>query len=243
MTDKKPRQSTITVDMGKPIAINGYEISSSGEIVLKKDGETIIPRLASFSKSHERDSKGPKQLVNFPLETGSLSWDLYRPLLDADFLYAVDTNTAIEPREGKYVSVSITSEWQIVPLRNEVKIERRGGYRLEHSDIDRTMAEKFGLVELIRMISKSKIQADPGLKILIITDHNLGDIGKINSRKLPLIPGNTTYLPINFTLMYASADKAKKNDSLYNQLIFECDAAASAELKRRTLSGTKETRH
>lgn len=63
-------------------------------------------------------------------------------------------------------------------------------------------------------------------RILIIIDHNLDRIDEYNERKIPLIPGiEESYLPPKIYLMYASSDK--KNDSLFNQIIENCDQIAT----------------
>ena len=218
--------------MGKPVAINGYRMSAGGEGAFLKNGKKVEPQASFFSKSHFRAGKTPKLLIQVPMLNNNLSLNPYCILRDAEYLYAVDTNTREKPQNGECRAVSIALEYQVIKTVTEPGVQFITRYCLNHKSKNRQLTEKVGLIELIKLIQNSRIKDNPNGRILLITDHDAGNINKYNDKTMPLLSSPQFYLPENFKLIYASADGAKKNDSIYNKLIYECDCAATKELQK-----------
>lgn len=153
-------------------------------------------------------------------------------LLTYDIVYAIDTNS-IKTKSGLFVSVGCAMEiddfYQKVKNRETKLTIICRETMFAHREIQ--LGEKLSLIGLISLILKEKISKNPDLKVGIVTDHDLGNIDKYNSRKIPIL--NSLYLPENIKLIYASADK--KNASFLNQLMSMCDKRATEILNRLNL--------
>jgi len=217
----KPRNVSLTVDMGEPVAINGLQMSREGQIKFLVDGNERVPTYANLILAHERKNKEPKQTVRLKQNNNNLSLNLVQILFDNNFLYIIDTNTTKENIDGYYFSVTIVLEYQI---EKKIELLMTNSWMRSFKHKDRHIGEKIGWIELIKMIVNDHSEQ----KISIVTDHDLGNIDKYNSRELPLIENTHLFLPPNIKLVYASADK--KNDSIVNQLISICDKEASKKL-------------
>lgn len=58
-------------------------------------------------------------------------------------------------------------------------------------------------------------------QIAIITDHDLGVHKLLNAQEAPIVDATNSYLPKNFTLVYASTDSGVENR--LNWLLAKCD--------------------
>ncbi|MFZ4201024.1 YecA family protein [Lysinibacillus sp. NPDC056220] len=222
--EKNDRVSTVTVDMGEPTVINALQIDSNGNICFQKDGQTIIPQSALLT--HLISNNKDKVTSNIPLkEVDKLTSDTFKALAPLDFLFIIDTNTPLENNNGEKVKSACAVIYYQKVATNLDYVNGMGKVFYHQNNIP---GEKHALVELIQYILfELKIGAD---KIVgIVTDHDLGNHDKYNSRELPLIEGTELFLPENFTLIYASADK--KNENILTKLISECDKKATELLK------------
>ncbi|MCZ1265966.1 hypothetical protein ACIOBL_17970 [Paenibacillus taichungensis] len=224
--DKKPRIQSVNMDMENPIAITSYELTSNGELKLFVDGQEVTPKMANLNISLDRPNKKIKQTLKINQNPMNLQTDLNALLHDYDFIYAVDTNTSNSLINDEYFSVGVALEYKNYK-KQELQFQSSFTIQLNHKE--KHLAEKLGIIELIKKIIIDKSLETNDLKILLVTDHDLGNIDRYNSREIPMIEETDLYLPKNFTLVYASADK--KNDSILNSMISQCDQEASRILK------------
>jgi hypothetical protein len=227
--DKKPRYESIVMNMKEPIALTSYQITSNGDLKLFSDGQEMLPNKANFNISIDRPNKKTKQTVRIFQEPTNLQTNFYNLLNDTDLIYAVDTNTSNLLMNDSYLSVGVALEYK---NNNNSELELQNSFVIQFNHQEKFIAEKLGIVELIKKIIADKDLENNWLKILLVTDHDLGNLDRYNSREIPLIDGTELYLPNNFTLIYASADK--KNDSILNNMISHCDQEASRFLRELT---------
>jgi len=220
--DKKPRSLNVTMEMQEPIAITSYEITSEGGLKLFSDGREVKPAKANLNISINRINKKTKHTVSIYQDVSSLQTDVYKLINNADFIYAVDTNTSIISVDDYFQSVGVCLEYR---NNKNFELELQDSYVLYFKHQEQFIGEKTAIVELIRKLIIEKNLENNDFKILLVTDHDLGNLDRYNSQQIPLIEGTDLFLPSNFTLVYASA--YKKNDSILNNMISECDREAS----------------
>lgn len=82
--------------------------------------------------------------------------------------------------------------------------------------------EKIAIAILI-----NKLKKDPNYPehIGLISDHELEKHPQYNKQELPLF--NSFYLPKGYEIAYASADRSKKNDTILNRVMTECDDSST----------------
>ncbi|WP_018883093.1 hypothetical protein [Paenibacillus massiliensis] len=220
--DKKTRNQSVTMDMKNPIAITSYELTSNGDLKLFAGGREVIPKMANLNISLDRPNEKVKQTLKINQNPINLQTNINALINDYDFVYAVDTNTHNSLINGEYFSVGVALEYK---NNNKQELQFQNSFTIQFNHREKFIAEKLGIVELIKKIIIDKNLETNGLKILLVTDHDLGNIDRYNSREIPMIEDTDLYLPNNFTLVYASADK--KNDSILNSMISQCDQEAS----------------
>jgi len=136
---------------------------------------------------------------------------------NSDMIFVVDTNTKIIYGEKKSFAA-------IIQLKKVIKNYQMALMHFVPFCFSFTCKEKQELVSiimLIRIIAKSLI-AQEKKRIVIVTDTELGNIPKYNTREIPLY--GSFYLPDNITIAYASADTG--ND-IINDVIKKADKIAS----------------
>jgi len=226
--DKKPRETSLLMDMGEKKVINRLKFDKKGQVTLLTDEVTQIPKTAKLIRSLKKDkNKGIKQIFNVPQDTSDMRLDLSSILL-VDFVYFIDTNTTAEKINGKYMSVSVV---HIYKIQGEELIGI-DSITKNFSHEEKGIGEKIGIIELLKLLDPQTKPWDViPPKITIITDHDLGNLAKYNSGELPLSIEHNVYLPPNIQLAYASADK--RNDSVLNKIISQCDQEATKTLHNR----------
>lgn len=215
----KPRTTTVTIDMGKPVSVRAVGISSVGEVfMIGKDGKPLKHTSARVERSYPRE-KGPKILsrIHLPEESPLLS-DSDRALVQFDTIFAIDSNTRLIRGHTVSIAAIILCKWrqkEPVPI-----IEFAPTQAMEFRNIDchpDLLAWKHFIVKLKETPNFSKIG-----KVAIIADSHLGDLAKIEQREQPIL--DDFYLPEWVSIVYAS-DAAK--DRLANNLLREADKNAS----------------
>jgi hypothetical protein len=78
--DKKKRITSVTMDMGEPVIINGYKVGADGSLQLLRNGVTVPPVKANIETLYER-TKGSKIINKADIETETLWTDLNSSLL------------------------------------------------------------------------------------------------------------------------------------------------------------------
>jgi hypothetical protein len=221
--NKKPRTTAITMDMGKPVAVNGVRVSPDGSVELLRDGVPLIPEKAYHDVSYSR-GKGPKILNRMPIDPARLVVNQYRHFKDFNLLYAIDTNTRNVNSEK--ISISCVVLCKITAVEEDhMTAEYAPIHCLEFRNI-KQFAENIAWMKAIQFVISHPLYG-PNLKIGFIVDSDLGKLSAYNSRSLPIY--GDFYLPQNVELIYASADVGK--EFLENQLISVCDKEAEMLLE------------
>lgn len=225
---KKERHYAVEISYSTPMKISGIKIEN-GEISFLSDGVKPAPQSISFVKFYNKDNGREKKTLKIPLDQATFDVD---SLLDTvDIVIAIDTNTGIS---GEAVSVAIF--YLVLKAKDASEYEMNYMGMLTSTFVDTTDVsnELVALNSLLKMISNGQVgYVLKDDKALIIIDHHLGEMERYNSREIPLIKWDeTSYLPHNITLAYASTDT--QNDSAFNKILAECDKLAN-ELKNNRL--------
>lgn len=221
--NKKPRTSSITMDMGEPVAVNGVRISPTGSVELLKDGVPLVPVDAYHDVNFDRE-KGPKILNKIPLDPNKLIINLNIALENFDRIFAIDTNTKIV--NGESISVACIVLCKLTRDKNNLLIaEFAPVHCLEFRNIQ-GVAENIAWMKAIQFITANP-SYNIDLKFGIIVDSDLGNIPSYNNRFKPIY--SDFYLPQNIELIYASTDAGK--EYLANKLISLCDKDATKLLE------------
>lgn len=216
----KPRETSVYLDMGKPVRINKVGITKNGELILKNDDEQVVPEKAFIETSYSRENpKKLKKILNkINLNPQQLVVAPNRAFYKYDVIFAVDTNT--EKLNDKTVSVCCAIISQIKKGSEYDMALFRISKVIEFWNISKK-PELVALTEIIKMITANPDYNENRL-IGIIVDTELNSLAKINNREVPIL--DNIYLPQGFELIYASADVGKEN--LPNILISNCDKTA-----------------
>jgi len=230
--NKKPREANVLVDMGKKVIINKLRLDSNGQVSFLKDDTDEIPQKAKLILSHPKDNnKGTKQIFNVPQIPTDIRLDLSSILL-YDYVFFIDTNTTkdkVDP--DNFLSCTAMQAYKIKD-QDLIGIDEKSKIFFH---TEKLLAEKIAIIELLKILEDvNGVKMSITTKVMIITDHDLGNIEKYNSRELPLLENPKVYLPPNITLAYASADK--KNDSFLNVIINQCDQTAKKNLREALTS-------
>lgn len=231
---KKPRSYTVTLDMGKPVAVDGMLYDpKSAQVSLLNNGTPLSTESAWSEQSYAR-KKGPKILSLAPLNPNAIFANPNRALEQFHEIYAVDTNTKILEE----ITVSVTG---VVGGRN-TKIDIPGHTAVRYRPLNciefhnvSARPENLGWREVIKGIMNSPRYSNRR-RIAIVVDSDLGMIGSYNKREEPIF--SDFYLPKNFILIYASSDSGSEN--IANQMIRKADEISSVILGGLAKSMTSE---
>ncbi len=220
----KRRQEALTMAFTEPVSIDSYSIDECGNVKMYSDGIEKKPLTVHFEKFYEREKKN-KTTVYF--ETQKSNIDMYSILCDYDYLIALDTN------DQGFESYSVGliyriykdpldgTKWYLEYLTGVLRIfdNRNNG--------EGNSSELIALYELICFFQKGNIINDfNDKKSLFVVDHNQMFLDDYNSRRKHLLNGKSdSWVPSNVHLMHATADSP--NDSIFNQIIRECDKEAN----------------
>lgn len=215
--------SSITMDMGEPMTVNGVKISPTGSIELLKDGIPLVPINAYHDVSFDR-TKGPKTLNKTPLDPNKLILNPNHALEKFDRIFAIDTNTKTINDESISVSCVVLCKLSR-DRKNSLIAEFLPVHCLEFRNTQ-GITENTAWRKAIQLITANP-SYNANMKFGIIVDSDLGNISSYNNRSKPFYPG--LYLPKNIELIYASADTGK--EYLANKLISLCDKEATKLLE------------
>lgn len=227
--NKKERSTIYSCDMGENVTVNieSFKILPDNTIHIMADGKPIIPKSLNLSRIYDRSHKEPKVLFEIPLDIQNPSNEIYSWFKRYDYIFAIDTNTDIT---GQNISVCFHAELKKVSC-NKPKTARYESIFYGPTVFKNTSKlhpEKVALISFIEELTK-RLNYKPEMKIAIITDHDLANIPKYNTREVPLIENTEIYLPKGFELVYA-ADKPAK-ESILNNLIYHLDKLGKKHLK------------
>lgn len=221
---KKPRNHTVTFDMGRPVTANGFHFDpKSGVVTLLNDSKPLLPESAIVEKGYARQNKADKVVNAAPANPLQVFANPNRVLEQFDELFAVDTNTRLIGT--RKVSVTGIVAGINVPVPGHTAIRYRPNKCIEFHSID-DKPENLAWKEVIEAIRNA-----PGYnqqrKRALIVDSDLGAIPAYNSRERPIY--DTFMLPPEFTLIYASTDTG--NENIANQMLSLADRISSVILK------------
>lgn len=222
LLSRKPRTTSITMDMGKPVAIDAVSVTQRGEVALFHKGQQINPIQAHLETSYERRKK-PKILHKAEIPVKKIRTDIHASFCNYDLFYVIDTNSKVI--KNNKISVACVLLCKFKPS----------------GDLTLAFFAPINAFEFWNIVDKPEniawreailaIMANPDykneLRIGLLVDSDLGDIPAFNLGHKPLI--DDFYLPGNFELIYASADVGK--EYFVNKLISECDKESNEIFK------------
>lgn len=208
-------------------------LGPNGEIVLLDENGSRAPvKFDSVNRGYENANKKIKETVSAQIDSDPVI-DPTSILLAYNIIFAIDTNTKSIPGSDAFLSVSVAIE-VLKPIKHTKDLwECRFGVKYTDifSPFDANMAEKIGISRLIPRIIESKgLNLGSKQRVAIITDHDLGNHRHLNSQQSPLLHAPPVYIPYNFRLIYARADRHTRNESVPNLAVSLCDQFARARL-------------
>ncbi|MEA3493053.1 MAG: hypothetical protein U9R38_01555 [Candidatus Margulisiibacteriota bacterium] len=215
---KKERQLKIEFNLEAKTIINGIRVNKkTGIIEAFHDGEKIPFKKMTVSSQHKR-KKSPKTLFKIS-SNNIIDFNAVINLLSFDYIFAVDTNTQTIGNEH----ISVTSVIQCIINENIAEYRPFASCTFKNA---KKNAEIFGWKAWIDLLLKYP-EFKKGSKVALIVDSNYDKIESYNTQQIPLF--DDFFLPNNFILIYASADK--KNESLANKLIARADRESTRTIK------------
>lgn len=210
---RKPRTTSLFIDMGKPIVLNHYSIGKNGSISVGSANGKEQPIASHITTTYERDKKGPKvinRLIESP-ENLTVIPDIV--LTRYTWVVAVDTNKPEEQLQNTVFTGIVLSK--VLPQtdgRLELSIYQEKVIEIHNLNVP---SERFGWSS----VCKSPINLSPEALVAVIVDSDLGSIPSINRREEPIL--DDFYLPNRFELLYASSDPGDRY--IANDLLKRCD--------------------
>jgi len=234
---KKPRTYSFSLN---PSILNTHDgialEKSTGRILGIKNNEIVpLPGECTVNIHYKRESGKPKHLQNFTFNSKDIQLEPNLVLTKYKHYFFIDTNKKIIDDDEVFLA-SVVHAYINFSNKNEYLFNYSLLTYLEYHNI-KGKFENFSWCELIKAIHSSNDYKD---EIAIIVDSDFDQLVNYNNRSQPIYAD--FYLPDNFTLIYATAEKNTKNDSLLNRMMFECDKSATRMLNQeRTLdpSGLK----
>ncbi len=183
-------------------------------------GAIVEPDTVKSTIKHQRDSGKDKIITQLAVQATFDPLDIFKKYHNVFF---IDTNTKVV--HEKKISIATIIEVRNVQIEAvkkgiKVNLQKSTPWYILFENETEIHSEKIAIALLI---NKLKNNPDYPEHIGIISDHELGKHVQYNTRKLPLF--DAFYLPNGYEIAYASADK--KNDSILNKLISECDKCSS----------------
>ena len=217
-SDRKERHEAIEMEFSEPTRVDGIRFHGNSFELLSA-GKVVEPRTSSYVKYYNRDSGKEKITLRFDLDRPTLGSAVVPK--KTSVVIIIDTNTKGER------SASVAAFHLVTQNTDVLELYYLGILYWKFVNKTQIHSEKIAMDNLFKNIKAGRI---PYIlnndTILAITDHNLGKLERLNRREEPLIEeDDTSYIPENITLAYASADK--KNDSIFNEMIAECDRCAA----------------
>jgi len=215
--EMKPRIATINLNVAPGDSVELHFNLSAGRAIAKvfRDCKVVAPRSVQYRTEYERPSR-PKQIFQLHTDnSGKFTVDVDEALKAFDAIWAVDTNTKLLFNETRTVNVTVCSACRlgenaaIVPILAMVfgdTASKPEPFAWRHS------------IELLTTLEG----CDPKNQYAVIVDSEFSEISKMNHRDLPI--HSDFYLPENWTLLYATADR---RDSFLNKAIVTTDAKAT----------------
>ena len=229
-SNKKKREEEILI--GHKEKYNQIILKGDGEISIRLlSGEIVKPDSVKSSLRHQKNSGKDKVITRLSEQA---TFDTLDFLKKYESVFFIDTNTKII--HGKKISIA-----SIIEVRNfkikDVKVEKKVRVSMERSNPwylifeneTKIHSEKIAIALLIYKLKKNPNYPEC---VGIISDHELEKHAQYSKQELPLF--DSFYLPKGYEIAYASADK--KNDTILNKFIAECDKCSSQLLDNFTIN-------
>jgi hypothetical protein len=220
---KKPRNHTVTFDMGKPVSVNGFYFDQkSGLVTLLNDGNQLLPESVIVEKSYARQNKANKILNAAPANPLQVFANPNRILEQFDELFAVDTNTRLIKSRRVSVTGIVAGTNEFLPEHTAIRFRPIKCFEFHNVEGKPENLAWKEVIEAIRQAPNYKEQR----KRALIVDSDLGAIPAYNNRELPIY--QDFLLPAEFTLIYASSDVGSEN--IANRMLSMADKVSSVIL-------------
>jgi hypothetical protein len=219
--EMKPRIATINLNVAPGDSVELHLNLSAGRAIAKvlRDDKMVAPRSVQYRMEYERPSR-PKQIYQLHTENPrKFTVDVDEALKGFDAIWAVDTNTKRLFNETRTVNVTVCSACRLDETAGIVPI-----LAMVFGDIA-NKPELFAWRHTIELLTILE-GYDPKNRYALIVDSEFSEISKMNHRDLPI--HSDFYLPENWTLLFATADK---RDSFLNKAIIATDAKATFMLE------------
>ena len=189
--------------------------------IYDENGHQMSPNRIEFTRLRKR-SNGKNKIISYIEDIDTMSLDTEKYLSNVDAIYAVDTNT--KKINTVYYSIGILAKLE--------KAEEEKSYKIEvcriitsENDVIKPEMEQAVWNSVITEIEKMETERK---KIALVVDCDLGNIEAYNRREKKI--RNDRFLPINFILLYATADT---KENVLNKLICFCDKEATKLLEEK----------
>jgi hypothetical protein len=233
--NKAPRHQCVYIGYKEPFV--GVTFHDGKAMVHLPDGGRA-PADACFSQAERTAASGKKKVLSRVLERAVFDIPAFLSS-EYDSVCAIDTNTKLI--DSQVVSIGFAVQCGSgMPVRQGMRFPFRAQGLICFKGCPAGEAEKRGWLELINVIRAHPEYSDAS-RIGIVTDHDRDRHAQYNSRSLPIL--GESYLPDNFSLLYAGSDSAEPNP--LNALVRICDKSASHLLRvlehdGRLVIGTRE---
>ena len=219
---EKERNYAVEMRFSEKTKITSVKVDK-GMISMMTDNIEVKPGSSAYIKFYEKGNGKEKKTLRIPLKSPNLY--ITEVLENTNLIIAVDTNV----KNGK--SASVAAVFLVLKTHDSYEINFIKGYYNVFENKTGLHSEVIAMDCLFKNIKAGVIACVlENDNVLVVTDHNLGKIEQFNRRELPLIDGDdTSYLPDNVNLVYASTDT--KHDSVFNEMLAECDRCATELLK------------
>lgn len=213
-TDQAERVRGFVFGVEQSTVVDGVELGPSGQIRLLSGGKPIP--LTDVRSSEWRKSGETLKAKSAAFTGNSAFIDPEAALASSAYVFGIDTNT-VERGDTKLNVSCLTCATRQFPTPDyKGAIEQILCVDFRDSEYK---AERIGWIIAIEAAIRSGVKLDE--TVSIFTDHDLGALGRINSRTEPIIPGY--YLPQNVNLMYAT----DRGSAVPNKLIKAAHKGAS----------------
>lgn len=198
--------------------ITGLQISSDGRVELLS-GDSVVSMEDVRPTEWRETTKGLKAKSQaFTSQTGYVSPEA--AIAGADYVFGIDTNTLSKEGRSVHVSCLTCATTQIAQEYFEGSIQQILCVDFQDAECH---PERVGWLIAIEAILRSLPHA--GADIVLVTDHDLNSLGKINLRQEPVALDR--FLPPGFRMVYA----ADKGTAMPNKLIKAAHTGATKVAK------------
>jgi hypothetical protein len=205
----------------------GVVIEEDQLLLNLQSGKKVRPQVA-FSQTHYNRKNGKEKVISRIPYNGLKGEEQYLAE-NFDIAFAIDTNT--KQIQNEKISASSIFRCTFSKVEQEIEVQAIPDGALFFKNMDTIHPEKFAWSQLCKLIHNNPAY-QVWKRIALITDHDLGNHIKYNSRELPIFQG--MMLPEKISIMYATSDTKGKS---LNRLIKECDKESSRLLRELEQNG------